>query len=98
MINKIINVLKKERTTFNDNDFCLWAEDDDLIDLANKLKAAISVTRCSTQLLCVNKGDDNGITKGLEYKCIDRNKTHYRIVDNYSYEGWFAKEHFKEIT
>ena len=50
MINKIINVLKKERTTFNDNDFCLWAEDDDLIDLANKLKAAISVTRCSTQL------------------------------------------------
>ena len=59
---------------------------------------AIEVIRCSTQLLCVNKGDDNGITKGLEYKCIDRNKTHYRIVDNYSYEGWFAKEHFKEIT
>tara|TARA_R110000772_G_scaffold262197_1_gene381157 strand:- start:367 stop:660 length:294 start_codon:yes stop_codon:yes gene_type:complete len=63
-----------------------------------KQEAAISVTRCSTELLCVNKGDDNGITKGYEYKSIDQNETHYKIVDNYSYEGWFAKEHFKELS
>jgi hypothetical protein len=78
--------LMEQRVEHFSNEYVKW------------LEAKINYTRCSTQLLCVNKGDDNGITKGYEYKCIDQNKTHYRIVDNYSYEGWFAKEHFKEIT
>jgi len=95
---KKLEVIEEAFNYYHDRTSLTSKEEKELTDFVDELKEAISVTRCSTQLLCVNKGDDNGITKGLEYKCIDRNKTHYRIVDNYSYEGWFAKEHFKEIT
>ena len=95
---KKLKVIEEAFNYYHDRNSLTSKDEKELLNLVNELYEAISVTRCSTQLLCVNKGDDNGITKGYEYKCIDRNKTHYRIVDNYSYEGWFAKEHFKEIT
>lgn len=63
----------------------------------DKLEEAINYTHCSIQLLCVNEEDDNSITKGYEYKCIEKDKTHYKIIDNYSYEGWFPKKLFKEL-
>lgn len=66
----------------------------DCID--NTLKA-IDYNRCSVQLLCVEKGDDNGITRGYEYKCINQDKDHYKIIDNYGYENWFLKEYFTKI-
>jgi len=65
--------------------------------MIDDFKKAIDYTQCSIQLLCVNKEDDNSITKGYEYKCIEKDKTHYKIIDNYSYEGWFPKKLFKEL-
>jgi len=44
MIEKIIKVLKEERRTYNDDDFCIWADDDDLLILAKKIKEAINYT------------------------------------------------------
>jgi hypothetical protein len=60
------------------------------------LKAKINYTRSSVQLLCIDKSDDNGITKGFEYKCIGENTKQYKIVDNYGYELWYLKEYFKK--
>tara|TARA_R110000851_G_scaffold313012_1_gene474439 strand:- start:414 stop:725 length:312 start_codon:yes stop_codon:yes gene_type:complete len=57
MIEKIIKVLKKERKIINDDDFFLWADDEDLLALANKLEQAINFTDS-----CVMKRVDNEIT------------------------------------
>ena len=57
---------------------------------------AINYTHCCTQLLCVDKGDDNAITKGYSYECIEEDNTFYKIVDNYGDENWFLKEYFKK--
>ena len=66
-------------------------------DFVDELLIAISVTRCSLQLLCVDKGDDNAITKGYEYKSINQDDTHYKIVDNYGDENYFLKKYFKIV-
>lgn len=65
--------------------------------LLNEIKEAINYSRSCIQLLCVEKGDDNGITRGYEYKCINQDKDHYKIIDNYGYENWFLKEYFTKI-
>ena len=96
MKEKIIEILKNNETLTECKEYFL-VKRKDYEKVANEIEETINYTQCSIQLLCVNKEDDNSITKGYEYKCIEKDKTHYKIIDNYSYEGWFPKKLFKEL-
>ena len=60
------------------------------------IQQAIDFIPCCEQLLCVDKDDDNGITVGYKYNCINQDNTHYKIIDNYGYESWFLRGYFKK--
>jgi len=94
---KKLEVIEEAFNYYHDRTALNNKEEKELLLLVNEIYAAINYTHCSIQLLCVNKEDDNSITKGYEYKCIEKDKTHYKIIDNYSYEGWFPKKLFKEL-
>lgn len=46
----ILNVLKKMRTDYGNNENIIFAQDSDLDVVADELLVAINYTRCSTQL------------------------------------------------
>ena len=91
-----IQNLVKEIGAYDSNYDNYIMTEQDISILADELLAKINYTRCSTQLLCVNKEDDNAITKGYSYECIEEDNTFYKIVDNYGSENWFLKEYFKK--
>ena len=46
----ILNVLKKMRTDYGNNEMIIFAQDSDLQVVADELEVAINYTRCSTHL------------------------------------------------
>ena len=77
MTELIIKILEQERQTHNDNDYCIWAEDDDLLNLANKLKQALIIHSVVSGEIRANKEliELIKIVKGVEKenigKCVD---------------------------
>jgi hypothetical protein len=68
-------------------------EETKLLHKLNALEAAISVTRCSTQLLCVNSSVD-GLTAGKYYKYLDQDRTHTKVLDDYGIETMYFSDRF----
>lgn len=91
-----IDILKDMVIYYNDVNEFTDKEKKEFNNFVNELKEAINYTRCYTELLCVDKEDDNAITKGYRYKCIEEDNTFYKIVDNYGDENWFLKKYFKK--
>jgi len=46
----ILNVLKKMRTDYGNNEMIIFAQDSDLQVVADELEVAINYTRCCTEL------------------------------------------------
>ena len=86
---EIYQILKKHKLGLNKREELIV----DLLDFVNKREAAISVTRCSLQLLCVNSSVD-GLTAGKYYKKLYQDRTHTKVLDDYGIETMYFSDRF----
>lgn len=91
----ILKELIKNRSLDTCNDFVIWADKSDLQPLAKKIAEAISVTRCSLQLLCVDTHYFKHLTLNRKYELIEDNFLEYTIVDDNNEKCRYPKKLFK---
>lgn len=93
----ILNVLKKMRTDYGNNENIIFAQDSDLDVVADELVVAINYSQCCTQLLCL-VDDFNFLTKGKTYEMESEPDQHYVVIDDFGQKRLLWQKYFERLN